>query len=66
MNDDPENNNAEIPLERLETALESADESRIAQLVENMTSQEALRQMSLLHVDDRDQLLTLLTPEAAA
>jgi len=66
MNEEPENNNQEIPLEKLETALESADESRVAQLVENMSSQETLRQMSLLHEDDRDQLLTMLTPEAAA
>ncbi|MGB5397007.1 MAG: magnesium transporter [Gammaproteobacteria bacterium] len=50
----------------LQESIQAADEQQVADIVESITSQEALRQYSLLDADERDQLITILTPEAAA
>jgi magnesium transporter len=50
----------------LQDAVESADEQQVAEIVESISSHEALRQASLMHSDDRDQLISIMSPEAAA
>lgn len=52
--------------EALQEAIEAADELQVAEIVESISSQEALRQVSLMGADERDQLISILTPEAAA
>ena len=50
----------------LQTALDASDEAQIAEIVDTLSNHEALRQVSLMDSDDRDDLLTMLAPEAAA
>jgi magnesium transporter len=50
----------------LQTALDAADEAQVAEIVDNLSNQEALRQVSLMDASDRDDLMTMLAPEAAA
>jgi len=50
----------------LQDAIEVADERQVAEIVESISSQEALRQVSLMKADERDQLISILAPEAAA
>ncbi|MGB5276908.1 MAG: magnesium transporter [Gammaproteobacteria bacterium] len=50
----------------LQEALVTDDEQRATEIVESISSQEALRQVSLMGADKRDQLITILAPEAAA
>ena len=50
----------------LQEGVEAADKQQVAEIVESISSQEALRQYSLLDADERDQLISILTPEAAA
>ena len=50
----------------LQFALDAADEQQVAEIVENLSSHEALRQVSLMETGDRGDLMTMLTPEAAA
>jgi magnesium transporter len=50
----------------LQFALDAADEQQVAEIVENLSSHEALRQVSLMETEDRGDLMTMLTPEAAA
>ena len=50
----------------LQEAVVTADEQRATEIVESISSQEALRQVSLMGADKRDQLITILAPEAAA
>jgi magnesium transporter len=47
-------------------AVEAADEKQVAEIVEASTSQEMLRQASLMKAGERDQLISIMTPEAAA
>ena len=54
------------PEDALQTALDSSDEQQLADIVEIITSHEALRQVSLMETGDRDELMTMLTPDAAA
>lgn len=56
----------EVPEATLQSAIEADDEQQIADIVESISSQEALRQASMMTADDRDQLMSSLTPEAAA
>ena len=56
----------ETPEDALQTALDAADERQIADIVETISSHEALRQVSLMEADDRGELITLLAPQAAA
>lgn len=50
----------------LQEAVVTADEQRATEIVESISSQEALRQVSLMGADKREQLITILAPEAAA
>ena len=50
----------------LQQAVVAADEQRATEIVESISSQEALRQVSLMGADARDQLIAILPPEAAA
>ncbi len=52
--------------DKLQAAVVSADEQQVAEIVESISSHEALRQASLMHADDRDQLISIMSPEAAA
>ena len=52
--------------EALEEALESADGGRLTEIVESISTQDALRHVSRLDTDERDQVVSLITPEAAA
>ncbi len=54
------------PDESLQEAIDAADEAQAADIVEAISSQEALRQASRMTADDRDQLITILSPEVAA
>ena len=69
MSDTPTNESPE-PTETLEEtlqgAIESANEQQVGEIVESISSAEALRHASLMSADERDQMITLLTPEAAA
>ena len=50
----------------LQTALDAADETQLTEMVDNLSSQEALRQVSLMEPVDRDELMTMLPPGSAA
>jgi len=50
----------------LQNALDADDEEQLVEAMDNLSSQEALRQVSLMESEDRDELMTLLSPEAAA
>lgn len=50
----------------LQAAVEAADEKQIADIVKSISSQEALRQASLMNADEREQFLSILVPETAA
>jgi len=56
----------EKPEDALQAALDSSDEAQVAEIVDTLSNQEALRQVSLMDSGDRDDLMTMLTPEAAA
>ena len=69
MSDLPEEEKSEAPEnpdDALQTALDSSDEQKLADIVETISSHEALRQVSLMETGDRDELMAMLTPEAAA
>lgn len=69
MSDMPDREDTEIldPVDdSLQEAIEADDEQQVADIVESISSQEALRQVSRMKPDDRDQLISILTPEAAA
>ena len=50
----------------LKQAISTSDEQQVAEIVESNTSQEVLRQASQMKADDRDQLISILPPDAAA
>jgi magnesium transporter len=50
----------------LQIALDADDETQLAEAVDSLSSHEALRQVSLMETADRDDLMTRLSPEAAA
>jgi len=50
----------------LQDAIGVADERQVTEIVESISSQEALRHVSLMKSDERDQLISILAPEAAA
>ena len=50
----------------LDDALESADGERLTEIVESISTQDALRHVSHLDSQERDQVVSLITPEAAA
>ncbi len=69
MNDDPAKQNPEElvdPEVTLIDAVEASDQAQVADIVESISSHEALRQVSLMDSDERDQLLVMLGPETAA
>ena len=69
MNDPHDKENSEEPEvheESLQAALEASDEQQVAEIVDAISSHEALRQVSLMETGERDDLMTMLAPEAAA
>ncbi len=69
MSDIPEKERAEPPEsleDALQEAVENADEQLVAEIVESIPGHEALRQVSRMEADERDQFISMLTPEAAA
>ena len=69
MNDPHDKDNSEEPevhQDSLQTALEASDEKQVAEIVDAISGHEALRQVSLMEAGERDDLLTMLAPEAAA
>lgn len=69
MSDTPEKEIAELPEsleDALQEAVEMADEQLVAEIVESIPGHEALRQVSRMEADERDQFISMLTPEAAA
>jgi len=52
--------------EALEEALESADGERLTEIVESIPTQDALRHVSHMGTAAREQVVSLITPEAAA
>ena len=50
----------------LQAALDASDEQQVAEIVESISSHEALRQVSLMEADDREELIAMLAPQAAA
>ena len=52
--------------ETLLEAVEADDKQQVTEIVKSISSQEALRQASLMKASDRDQLISILEPEAAA
>jgi magnesium transporter len=69
MSNDPHKEDA-VNEDAHETALHDAvdggDKQQVEEIVESITSTEALRQASLMNPDEREQLISILTPEAAA
>lgn len=61
--EDPADSNLKTDLAE---AIEAEDGSRLTELVESVTSPDALREVSKLTPDDRDKLVTLIAPETAA
>jgi magnesium transporter len=57
---------ASISENSLQNAIESDDGQQVADIVEAISSQEALRQVSRMKAAVRDQLISALAPEAAA
>lgn len=47
-------------------AVETEDKQQVTEIVESISNQEALRQASLMKAGERDQLISILEPEAAA
>ena len=56
----------EVREDSLQTALDASDERQLAEIVDTISSHEALRQVSLMDSDDRDELMTLLPADAVA
>jgi magnesium transporter len=56
----------EVREDSLQSALDASDEQQLAEIVDTMSSHEALRQVSLMDSDDRDELMTMLPADAAA
>ena len=52
--------------DNLHDALDASDEKQIEYIVDSISHQEALRQTSRLNADDRDQMMSLISPESAA
>ena len=52
--------------EAIGEALESADGGRLTEIVESIPTQDALRHVSHLDTEEREQVVSLITPEAAA
>ena len=52
--------------EALVEALERANGERLTEIVESIPIQDALRHVSHLHSEERDRVVSLITPEAAA
>ncbi len=69
MQDNSTRKNTEDTIEdevSLSDAVEASDKSQVVDIVESISSHEALRQVSLMDFDERDQLLVMLGPETAA
>ncbi|MCP4391008.1 MAG: hypothetical protein GY802_22135, partial [Gammaproteobacteria bacterium] len=69
MNDMPNQENpedAEVREDSLQAAFDASDDQQLAEIVAAISSQEALRQVSLMETGEREELITMLAPEAAA
>ncbi len=52
--------------DNLHNAIDASDEKQVEEIVESISNQEALRQASRMNADDRDQMMTIISPESAA
>ena len=52
--------------ESLYDALEAADQQQVAEIIEGASNQDILRHASQMTADERDHLISIMTPEAAA
>ena len=52
--------------ERLQEAIETEDKQQVGELLEAISSNEALRQVSMMEPENRDSFISLLEPETAA
>jgi len=50
----------------LQDAFAAADQQQVAEIVDSLSSHEALRQVSKMEAEERDGLISMLAPEAAA
>ena len=69
MSDTPSNEIPESPDSQenaLQDAFAAADEQWVAEVVDSLSSHEALRQVSQMEPEDRDGLISMLAPETAA
>ena len=69
MSDTPSNEIPEEPDSQesaLQDAYAAADEQQVAEIVDSLSSHEALRQVSQMEPEDRDGLISMLAPEMVA
>jgi len=68
MNDLNQNGEKDIDASEttLQIALDAADKNQLAEIVESISSHEALRQVSLMDASNRDELMSMLSAEDAA
>jgi len=52
--------------EALDVALENEDSGRLTEIMESISTQDALRHVSHLNTEERDRVVSLISPEAAA
>jgi magnesium transporter len=64
--DKKDNVKASSPHENLHEAIETSDKQQIEKIVDAISSQEALRQVSRMHSVQRDSFISILEPETAA
>lgn len=50
----------------LQEAIVSSNEKQVEEIVDSISNQEALRQASKLNADDRDQMISIISPQTAA
>ncbi len=69
MSDTPKKENAasiDNHEDALREAIDASDNQQVAEIVESISSHEALRQVSMMESIERDNLISMLTPETAA
>lgn len=52
--------------DNLHDAIEASDKQQVEEIVEGISNQEALRQASRMHADERDQMISIISPQTAA
>ena len=66
MSDSPGKEDLAKTEESLQQAVENSDSHQVAEIIDSISSHEALRFASKMEPADRDQLVTMLEPEIAA